>query len=58
MEFLGAYAVSKTALLGLTKVMAMELGPRGVRVNCICPGLIETKFGEVVGIDRNCMALG
>ena len=34
--------------LGLTKLMAMELGPRGVRVNCICPGLIETRFGDVV----------
>ena len=47
-EFMGAYGVSKTSLLGLTKVMALELGPRGIRVNCICPGLIETRFGEVV----------
>ena len=45
---MGAYALSKTALLGLTKLMAMELGPRGIRVNCICPGLIETRFGDVV----------
>ena len=45
---MGAYAVSKTSLLGLTKVMALELGPRGIRVNSICPGLIETRFGEVV----------
>ena len=45
---MGAYALSKTALLGLTKLMALELGPRGVRVNCICPGLIETRFGEAV----------
>ncbi len=47
---MGAYAVSKTSLLGLTKVMALELGPRGIRVNCICPGLIETRFGEVVSL--------
>jgi NAD(P)-dependent dehydrogenase (short-subunit alcohol dehydrogenase family) len=45
---MGAYALSKTALLGLSKLMAMELGPRGIRVNCICPGLIETRFGNVV----------
>lgn len=45
---MGAYGLSKTAVLGLTKLMAMELGPRGVRVNCICPGLIETRFGDVV----------
>jgi NAD(P)-dependent dehydrogenase (short-subunit alcohol dehydrogenase family) len=45
---MGAYALSKTAVLGLTKLMAMELGPRGVRVNCICPGLIDTRFGSAV----------
>ena len=32
------YAVSKTTLLGLTKALAEELGPRGIRVNCIAPG--------------------
>ena len=32
------YAVSKTALVGLTKAIAAELGPRGIRVNCIAPG--------------------
>ena len=47
-DFMGAYALSKTTLLGLTKLMALELGPRGVRVNCICPGLIETRFGAAV----------
>jgi len=38
----GAYAVSKAAIVMLTKVMAVELGPRGIRVNAICPGLIDT----------------
>ncbi|EFX68951.1 hypothetical protein DAPPUDRAFT_329598 [Daphnia pulex] len=51
-DVLGAYALSKTALLGLTKLMALELGPRGVRVNCICPGLIETRFGEAITKDE------
>ena len=35
---LGMYAVSKTALVGLTKALAAELGPDGIRVNCIAPG--------------------
>ena len=35
---LGMYAVSKTALVGLTKALAAELGPAGIRVNCIAPG--------------------
>ena len=34
------YAVSKTTLLGLTKALAAELGPRRIRVNCIAPGKI------------------
>ena len=35
---IGLYGVSKTALLGLTKALAEELGPSGIRVNCIAPG--------------------
>lgn len=38
------YAVSKTALLGLTKALAEELGPDNIRVNCIAPGIVPTKF--------------
>lgn len=37
-----AYAVSKTGVVMLTKVMAIEAGPFGIRVNAICPGLIMT----------------
>lgn len=37
----GAYAVSKAAVIMLTKVLALEAGPYGVRVNCICPGSIR-----------------
>lgn len=51
-EFLGAYALSKTSLLGLTKVLAMELGEKGIRVNCIAPGLIETRFGDILVNDK------
>ena len=45
---MGPYAVSKTALLGLTKVLAQELGPDNIRVNCVAPGLIKTRFSSVV----------
>ena len=44
----GVYGVSKAALFGLTKVLSVELAPHKVRVNCLAPGLIKTKFGQVV----------
>lgn len=37
------YVTSKTAVIGLTRTMATELGPHGVTVNCILPGLTETE---------------
>ncbi len=37
-----AYATSKHAVLGLTRALAMELGPHGITVNCVQPGAIET----------------
>jgi NAD(P)-dependent dehydrogenase (short-subunit alcohol dehydrogenase family) len=37
-----AYATSKHAVLGLTRALAMELGPYGITVNCVQPGAIET----------------
>lgn len=39
---LTAYATSKHAILGLTRALAMELGPDGITVNCVQPGAIET----------------
>ncbi|MDP6969037.1 MAG: SDR family oxidoreductase [Gammaproteobacteria bacterium] len=35
------YAAAKWAIVGLTKTMAMELGPQQIRVNCICPGSVN-----------------
>lgn len=43
---LGIYSVSKAALISMTKVLAKEWGDAKIRVNVICPGLIETKFSE------------
>lgn len=37
-----SYIVSKTALIGLTRALALELGPKGITVNAIAPGTIET----------------
>jgi NAD(P)-dependent dehydrogenase (short-subunit alcohol dehydrogenase family) len=45
---IGAYGISKAAVIMLTKVLARELGPFGVRVNAIAPGLIETRFSEAL----------
>ncbi|KAM0732086.1 Dehydrogenase/reductase SDR family member 4 [Formica fusca] len=45
-NLLGIYSVSKTALLGLTKATAEELAFDGIRVNCIAPGIIKTKFSK------------
>jgi 3-oxoacyl-[acyl-carrier protein] reductase len=41
-EGLASYSVSKAGVVALTRVLARELGPRGVRVNAIAPGMIET----------------
>ncbi|XP_035885959.1 dehydrogenase/reductase SDR family member 4-like 2 isoform X2 [Phyllostomus discolor] len=56
---LGPYNVSKTALLGLTKNLAIELAQRNIRVNALAPGLIKTNFSKVArqarGLCRHCV---
>lgn len=39
-----AYSASKSALIGYTKALAKELAPSGINVNCVCPGVIDTKM--------------
>ena len=41
-----AYAVSKAGLVQLTKSMALELGKKGIRVNALCPGFVETDINR------------
>lgn len=41
------YATSKGALMTLTRAWARELGPEGIRVNAVCPGLIGTSFHDI-----------
>ncbi|XP_016061335.1 PREDICTED: dehydrogenase/reductase SDR family member 4 isoform X1 [Miniopterus natalensis] len=49
---LGPYNVSKTALLGLSKNLAIELAQRNIRVNCLAPGIIKTNFSGVFWMDE------
>lgn len=41
-----AYATSKGAVMTFTRAMAKELGPDGIRVNALCPGMIDTTFHD------------
>ena len=43
------YSCTKHALIGLTRSLAMELAPSGIRVNCVAPGVIETDMVKVLG---------
>jgi len=54
---LGIYSVSKAALISLSKVMAKEWGQHNVRVNTICPGLIQTKFSEALWTNDKIMKM-
>lgn len=45
--FIPAYCASKAGLLGLTRSMAAQLGPEGIRVNAVCPGFIRTPMLQI-----------
>lgn len=53
---LGVYSISKAALVSLTKVFAREWGDSKIRVNAICPGIIQTHFSEPLWSNENIMA--
>ncbi|MBB5688620.1 SDR family oxidoreductase [Roseomonas alkaliterrae] len=45
------YAATKHAVMGLTRSMALELGPLGIRVNAVCPGLVNTPLAAELMAD-------
>ena len=45
---IGAYGITKAADFSLARNLAAELGPHGVRVNCIAPGLVKTEFARAL----------
>jgi NAD(P)-dependent dehydrogenase (short-subunit alcohol dehydrogenase family) len=51
-SILGAYGISKAADFALARALAVEWGPKNVRVNCIAPGLVKTDFARALWEDE------
>jgi 3-oxoacyl-[acyl-carrier protein] reductase len=49
-----AYSASKAAVIGMTKALAKELAPSGIRVNCVAPGVVDTEMNDCYDEDAMC----
>lgn len=58
MAFVAGYTSTKFAIRGMTKSAALELGPSGIRVNSVHPGMIDTPMTRGVGADDSAMEFG
>jgi len=52
------YAASKAGLIGLSKSLAQEMAPRGITVNCVAPGFIQTAMTDVLTDDQKQKIMG
>jgi len=52
---IGPYCMSKAAIVMMTKQLAVELGPYKIRVNCIAPGFVKTKFSQALWSNEKLM---
>jgi meso-butanediol dehydrogenase / (S,S)-butanediol dehydrogenase / diacetyl reductase len=50
-----AYCASKGGLVQLTRSLAVDHGPDGVRVNCLCPGLVDTEMADWITSDEEAL---
>jgi NAD(P)-dependent dehydrogenase (short-subunit alcohol dehydrogenase family) len=53
---IGAYGISKAADFALARSLAVEWGPKNVRINCIAPGLVKTDFAKALWENREALA--
>jgi len=55
-DVIGGYGISKAADFALARNLAVEWGPRNVRVNCVAPGLVKTDFARALWEDPDALA--
>jgi NAD(P)-dependent dehydrogenase (short-subunit alcohol dehydrogenase family) len=53
---LGGYGISKAADFGVARALAVEWGPKNIRINCIAPGLVKTDFAKALWEDEKRLA--